>query len=798
MSKINCPFLSYIQTSKELLVARSLLILISLILTVNVHSQSVIGQWNEHLPFGNAVKVVKAGQIVYCATQSGLFEYNTESYLINKWSKVNGLSGVSISTMEYSTEHRTLIIGYMDSNIDLIINRDEVINIPDIKHKQMTGSKLINSINIHNDQAYVSCGFGIVVLNLVKGEISTTYYIGKDGEQLEVFETVIFNYDSIFAATASGVRKAFVRHQNLENYRFWEDVAGLPYSMNSFSQIAANEGILYTVHRSPYDGQDSIFTYNGHHWSAFPWSYKDIYEMRFDQGNLLTTSEFQVNLMTPNGERIWHLKTYGFDYLRANDAIMDDAGTLWIADELYGLIKTTDRESFDRIRPDGPWDRKAFDLAVAGDQLWVASGGYDGAWNNLWNYSGVSATVDGIWKSFNHKTLPELEGIKDIIRVVANPANSNQVYAASWGSGLLEFQNGEFVTLHNNTNTEGALTSIIPDKPYVRIGGMAFDSQNNLWVSNSSVPSPVSVRKPDGSWKSFPYGVLLGEAFSGRIVITAGDVKWVQLPKGYGLLAFYNGNDLDDESDDKQEVVTVRAIWPQNNIKVINDIHSMAVDHENRLWLGTSNGVAYYYSPSRVFEDYPSAFYCNQPGVDEGDGLYHALLETETITAIAVDGADRKWFGTRNSGVFLTNSDGNKLIRSFNVLNSPLLSNNILSIAIDHKTGEVYFGTEAGIVSYRGDAIRATQSDDPIYAFPNPVRPDYQGVITIRGLAAKSIVKITDINGNLVFETESLGGQAIWHGKDLQGQRVHSGVYMVFSSTATASLKSVTKILFIR
>jgi len=188
----------------------------------------------------------------------------------------------------------------------------------------------------------------------------------------------------------------------------------------------------------------------------------------------------------------------------------------------------------------------------------------------------------------------------------------------------------------------------------------------------------------------------------------------------------------------------------------------------------------------------------SQPSVDLGDLYYHALLETETVTAIAVDGANRKWFGTRNSGVFLTNPDGTKLVRSFNTLNSPLLSDNIFSIAIDHQTGEVYFGTEAGIVSYRGDAIRDDKYDGPVYAFPNPVRPDYAGPITIRGLAAESIVKVTDINGNLVFETESLGGQAIWNGNDFTGNRVQSGVYMVFSASADAQRKSVTKILFVR
>lgn len=772
--------------------------------SLGTQAQSVIGEWTEHLPFSNAVKIAKAGDIVYCATQSGLFEYNADSYLINKWSKINGLSGVSINTMKYSSDHGILIIGYLDSNIDLIINRNNVINIPDIKHKQMTGSKIINSITIHEDEAFVSCGFGIVVINLIKREISSTYNIGNDGEQLEVFETIVFNYDSIFAATAKGVRKAFVRHPNLENYRFWEDVVGLPHPDEPYTHLAYKEGELFIAHRSTSDALDSIFIYNGHRWKPFPWSYKNIREMRFDQGNLLTTSEFQVNYMTPEGERLWHLKSYVFDYLRSNDALLDETGTLWIADELYGLIKTNDRENFDIIRPDGPWDRKAFDLAISGDQLWSASGGYDGSWNNLWNNSGVSARINGSWRTFNPITMPELEGLRDVVRVIGNPANPSQVYAASWGSGILEFNDGEFVKLHDDTNTDGALTNIYPGKKFIRIGGMSFDSKNNFWVTNSGVPTPISVRKPDGTWKSFPYGIFLGEAFTGRMVIINDpryrndEVKWVQLPKGFGLFAFYNGDDLDDESDDLYQAVTVRAIRPPNNIKILNDIHSLAVDHEKRLWLGTSSGVAYYSSPNSVFDQYPSNFHCYQPSVDEGDSLYHALLETETVTAIAVDGADRKWFGTRNSGVFLTNADGTKVIKSFNILNSPLLSNNIFSITIDQKSGEVYFGTEAGIVSYRGDAIEDDQFEGQIYSFPNPVRPDYEGPITIRGLSANSIVKITDINGNLVYETNSLGGQAIWNGKDLQGQKVHTGVYIVFSSTPLAEKKAVTKILFVR
>ena len=782
---------------------RFLLISLICLLGTNIQAQSELGQWSEHLPFSNAVKLVKAGPLVFCGTQSGLFEYDSESYLITEWSKVNGLSGVNISTMAYSDDHKTLIIGYSDSNIDLLVNRNEVINIPDIKSKQMTGSKRINSITVHEDQAFLSCGFGIVVINLVKGEISTTYYIGDDGDQLEVFETEIFNHDSIFAATASGIKKAFLYDPKLENYRFWEKVVGLPHATDTYHHLAYTDGLLFAAHQSPTNTGDSIFIYDGHHWEPFPWYYKDIRDLKFAQGKLLTVSEFQVNLMDLEENRLWHLTSYGFDYLRIQDALLDDDGTLWMADQLYGLLKTTDRVEFDQIRPDGPWDRKAFDVAISDGDLWIAAGGYDGAWNNLWNFSGLSFNHNGSWKAFTPLTHESLDKVRDIVRIVPNPANSSQVYAATWGYGLLEFQDGELFEIHNDENTDGAITSIYPGKAYVRIGGMAFDSQNNLWVTNSGVPNPISVRKTDGSWKSFPYGVFLGDAFAGEMVITKSDgaydeVKWVQLPKGNGLFAFYTGDDIDDTSDDRHKEVTVRALWPPNTVKVRNNIYSMAVDRNNELWLGTSGGAIVYHAPNQVFDTNSASFVAGQPGVDEGDEYYHALLETETVTAIAVDGANRKWFGTRNSGVFLTDDEGEHIIKSFNILNSPLLSNNILSIAIDQKNGEIYFGTEAGVVSYRSDAIEDLGNETQIYAFPNPVRPDYNGPITIRGIAEYSIVKITDINGNLVYQTESLGGQAVWNGKDLEGNEVHSGVYMVFSSTAQTERKSVAKILFVR
>jgi len=771
-------------------------LLIMLALAVPGKSQSRVGEWQDHLSFSQAISLVEARGIIYCATRSGLFSFDPATSEISKWSKINGLSDLEISCLAYSEDQNMLIIAYANSNIDLLIN-NQIVNIPDIKHKMMTGSKRINSIDVQGDDALLSCGFGIIRLNLSRREISSTYYIGPDGSHLEIFETVLFNYDSIFAVTEKGIYKAFIDDPELENYRSWTVVPGHPFPGETFNHIAYNDGRLWASHQSTSGGVDSIYTYNGYEWSWFPWYFNDIRRIRFDDGQLAIVSSYQVNLISPDGKLQRHLQGYGEDLMDPNDFLLDKQGKGWLADREYGLIFTSDFQNYTKIRPAGPWDRKTFDMVISEGDLWIAGGAYDASWNNIWNISGVSARLNGTWKVFNPITIPAMGPIRDIVRLAVDPTNPKHIYGASWGYGVVEFLNGEYVGVYDDTNTDGALTSVFPGYPYIRAGGLAFDSKNNLWVTNSSVPSPVSVKKPDGTWKSFQYGQLLGDAFTGQIVITPGDIKWVLLPKGNGLFVFDNGKSIEDVSDDRQEAIPLRvATPPKNTIKILNDIYSMAVDLNGSLWVGTSSGAVVYYRPSDVFSNYD--FYASQPSVDQGDSLYHALLGTEIVTAIAVDGANRKWFGTKNSGVFLTNPEGTELIQSFNITNSPLPSNEIISVVIDNQSGDIYFGTEGGVISFRGTAIRDDLYTGPVYAFPNPVRPGYTGLITVKGVPAESVVKITDLTGNLVFEGESVGGQITWDGKERSGQPVATGVYLVFASSTDISKKATTKILIVR
>jgi len=231
--------------------------------------------------------------------------------------------------------------------------------------------------------------------------------------------------------------------------------------------------------------------------------------------------------------------------------------------------------------------------------------------------------------------------------------------------------------------------------------------------------------------------------------------------------------------------------------KVISNVYSIAEDLDGNIWIGTDQGPLIYYNPERVFDDDLKAYRINIPRND-GTGLGDYLLTTETITSIAIDGANRKWLGTTNSGAYHLSSDGTTLIKNFNEQNSPLLSNYIVSLAVDNKSGDIWFGTLKGIQSVRGEATTGEEKFTNVYTFPNPIKGDFTGNVTITGLMRDSQIRITDISGNLVYETVSDGGQATWDLKIYNGRRVATGVYLIFCSSSDGSQSYVTKMLVIR
>jgi len=755
-----------------------------------VFSQIAVGQWRTHLPYAHTIMVADAGEKIYCASDVSLFSYNRTDKSIEKMSKVTGLSDVAIKAIKFNYNMDILLVAYANANIDLI-DENSVYNISDIKRKQITGDKTINNIMFINNLAYLACGFGIVVLDLDRKEIKDTYFIGPNGGQLNVLETA-FDGINIYAATGSGIYKADINSPNLANFQYWSIMTNIPNYDKKFCSITCFNQRLYAIFEDEENGLDTVYYIENNSWNYFlPGESNDYRRIITSHNKLILVTLFNVSGYDSTLARMNYVDNYLSDAINPKYAVFSDDDRLWVADGNFGLLRHIDPFDTKSMYPNGPFSNKVISLSSNGNSVWAASGGKNASWGNLFNKTGVYSFKCEEWKSYNYTETPEISmDIFDLTSVAIDPANSNHIYAGSYGGwGILEFINGSLSEIYNDSNS--TLQTIYAG-PFCKIGGMCFDRYNNLWVTNASVENPVSVRSPSGSWNSFPYQAVINYDIVANIIATQYDHKWIILPRGEGLFAFYENGTFDNYSDDKKEKFSV---LDENGKIISNDIFSIAEDLDGTIWVGTNQGVVAYYNAYNVFDG--SGFYAQKITIDI-DGTPQYLLATETVTAIAIDGANRKWFGTEKAGVFLMSEDCTEQILHFNTENSPLLSDNITALTINNATGEVFFGTDLGIVSYRGNATEGADNSDSVYVYPNPVRENYTGIITVKGIVAGSNVKITDIGGNLVYETRALGGQAVWDGRNFSGEKISTGVYLVFCTNEDGSETNVGKLLFVK
>lgn len=766
-----------------------------LLSSIRTLAQPGIGEWTDYQSYAHASKVVSAGNKIYCATEGGLFVFDKTDNSIRKMSGINGLSDTGIGQIAYSAENDVLLIAYQNANVDLLFG-NKIVNLSDIKRKQLAADKTIHSIYFSGNLAYLSCGFGIVVINLQKEEIKDTYFIGPDGSYLSVFDlTSDGNY--LWAATATGVYKASVSDPNLQNYSNWKRDETIPHFDQKFSKITYFNGHIIANYTTDQDGGNMLFQLSGTNWSEVMqhlWNVADISVMG---KYLVVAGNSDVLVHDENLNPVQHIQKYIFADHEAKDinalsATLDEQSALWIADRNYGLVKIGTPD--ERIVPEGPADNTVFSLSMNGSDLWVSTGGYDGAWGNLWQQPRFQLERDGNWSVFDKTVFPSDNDFRDIVCITVDPKDPNHFFAGSWGGGVLEFRDGKFFKRWDNYNS--TLQTALPSDPhaaYVRVGGMAFDPEGNLWVANSGVAKVLSVYKTDGTWESFDTPAVANAFTIGKLVLTQDENKWILVPraKGYGFCVV-------NKAGDQSKAINVVAQFKNSEGEFLTqmpDVYSVAVDLDGEIWVGTSMGVATYTNPEQIWTE--DIFYATRPGLNLHDNLFHPLLEKEVITAIAVDGANRKWLGTRSSGVFLVSADGETEIHHFDTTNSSLLNNSITDIAINQKSGEVFIATSSGLISYMGEAVSGNDTFSDVYVYPNPVRETYSGPVVVKGLVENTDVKITDVTGNLVYKTKSLGGQAVWDGKNLNGNRCKTGVYLVFLTDPLGDQTKIVKLLFI-
>ena len=779
---------------------RNLLLPFLLVSVAYGQEQTAIGEWRDHFPYSNVTTVAEGGGHIYSASANGAFRYALATGEIERINKTNLLNDVGIQGLAWNTDQQGMLIHYGNGNLDLIQGANS-FNIGDIKRSSIIGNKGVYCAYMQGSLAYLGCGFGIVVADLASREIRDTWFIGPSGAQVLV-NGIAMTQDSIYAATASGLYTASRTEPNLAFYESWRRRTDMGPSLASgpFNAVAViGDKVLLNAPRST--GGDSLLVLGPEGtWSRFaPLFGKVNRSMSVSRdGQTLTIAQTdEVHVYDAALEQTGYVFDFEGQRLAPNQALTAVDGAIWIADRTQGLLRIGGGST--RIAPNGPRTASTWRMAAADGNLYVPSGAVSGTWANNYRQDGLHVFMDGRWSTVDRSTNTFMAGaneftggIADMLAIAIDPEDARHAFVGSWDEGIVEFRDGAPVAIYNPTNSALGY-DINPFQNRLYVGGLDFDQDGNLWASNAWSTRPIVVRTKDGTWHSFTPGTLLGgNLLLADVLATTTGTKWILRPRGNGILVYDSGTSLESADDDQYRIL--------NNIEGSGglpapDVYALAEDHDGQIWAGTSRGLGIFYNPSAVFsgEDFDA-----QQILIEQDGNVQVLLETEAVNTIAVDGANRKWIGTQGSGAFLVSPDGREELRHFTVENSPLPSNTVVNIAVDGSTGEVFIATDRGIMSYRGDAIEGSAESECTKVFPNPVRETFTGPIAITGLVEDSEVKITDVSGNLVYRTTSLGGQAIWDGNDMSGRRAATGVYMVFASDISGSFKCNTKLLLVK
>jgi hypothetical protein len=726
----------------------SVVFLIFVLLSAAAHAQTNIplATWRYHLSYHDIRNLASSNEKIFAAGSSGMLIFDRTDKSITTYNKLNGLSNTGISYLKYDHETARLLIAYEDGDLD-ILSEGVVANFNSLKNAEINVERKINHISIKGDVAYFSTNYGVVLFDLNLLEIKETWRdLGLTGGVLAINESAIAT-DSIYLATNNGVMAGNLG-DNLLDYRNWKryntgNLAGPIHSIATFRNH------IYAT------GTTGLSEYENGQWTLKNFLQdKSISSLTGTADNLLLIADSTLWALTASDE----LVEIGDDRISAPSmALQDNDGTIWVADKISGLV-SNEGGTFTSYIPNGPSASDVFRMSFYDGKLFVVAGGFSSAGQPLNRKGDLNIFEDGAWTN-----------VRQSVQDLTDVAFIENTFISTFGSGLVAINGESIINIWDESNSplvnsnawNSTLTAIEP-------------STSGLWVANYGGTPSLHLLRPDQTWQSVAFGYANAQNPVDLSIDGRGNV-WMRLQPsgGGGMIAF---EPIENKSYFKTNVAGSGGL---PNARV----NCMTVDRDGYTWVGTDAGAAYFLSAK---DDAISPIF---------EGQF--LLRSEKITAIHVDGGNRKWIGTEQ-GVWLFSPTGESLVYNFTIENSPLLSNHILDIEINNATGEVFFATDRGIVSFQGDATVAGPTfENSIRVFPNPVTPAFNGAVGISGLANDALVKITDVTGRLLWEARANGGMTSWNMRDQKGNRAATGVYLIFAASADGAEKMVGKIAVI-
>ncbi|MDG2195050.1 MAG: two-component regulator propeller domain-containing protein [Polaribacter sp.] len=749
-------------------------------------------QWEDFYSYNNVKDFIKVNEHIYAISDNAVFRYNTNTQETQKQSSIQGFSGEITSAIHYHSATKRLLIGYENGLIE-VLDEDGTITISaDIVSFNQSGEKAIQHISEYNNKLYIATPFAIVVYDIEKLEFGDTYFIGPASSSIKINATAIFN-DQIYAATEVGFFVADLTNPNLIDATNWS----LLFTGNHTDVVAFNTAVYVSKGNKLFEikGTSSLL--------------KKTFSspiLRIKNSAQFLSVAFQKSAIVLNTrleEVVQSEATLAHEYTLHMAFSVNN--TLFLGTKEFGILKASfsDVQNFLEIHPKGPLSNNVFSIATQKNNAWFVYGGYNDAYTPLGIRQGFTHYNGEGWinTAFN-----PMVPVLDMVYITIDPNHDNKVFISSFadtntgnifsGGGLLEIVEDEITSFYSSQNSP--LEDLFPANPNritTRVNGTVFDAQGNLWITESLGLKKLKKLSPNGTWKSFDLKSLQTNKAEdiNQIIIDKTNSLWMGTRR--------NGVYVYNETGDRKIALTTvptKGGLPHANVRAV------AVDKNNSIWIGTQSGMVLYANASGVFD---AAIYDATPVIILDDGIPKKLLGDQTINTIAVDGADNKWFGTNNGGVVYTNPSGQKTLASFNKDNSPLPSNTILKISVDTSTGKVFFATDKGVVAYNSKVVPFGDSLGDVYAYPNPALKNHP-TVTIDGrngthLPKGTNVKILDVSGNLVYETNVLegqevqGGKVVWNKKNLAGNKVASGIYIVLLSTEDASETTSTKIAIV-